>query len=399
MKVRKILCVVAVICLCNTNSIGGILQEGKTKVKEGTVKELAEFAGNKNILQFKGDKSSSREELNLPLAAQSAQPGYSCKINFKYQKNGEAGKGNFFEMQTRFWDKSGKTLKIQAQLFRIYSNADSWEKASQEIYIPGNAARTSLILSYKGKGVFSISRWTVSKGAKITNRAKSIRNLMFQENFESFPAIFANGGRIGFPYDTTIADSDMEIVKGKFGKALKIKNNKPGTAIAYSPDGKVNLDEGCIEFWQKIKYKDMDKYPQRALVAFWLNGIGDKTNRIQIFSGFAGKKQFGVRFSGNTPNFFTGYGETPDKWHHVAVSWKANKGRDKDEFTIYKDGEKLKNMTGVTIEFDKSKLKNNNKKVTLKIGGSYKAHGEEIIIDRLRIWGKYMDMTNEEIEK
>ncbi len=396
MKVKILTCLVAIACLWSPNSIGGILQEGKATVKGGFIKELPELAGRKNVLQFKGDNSNSIEKLRFT-PTQGALPGHSCKIEFEYKKAREIGKGNFFEMQTKFWDNSGKTIRLMPELFRIYSNADSWTKSSQEIYIPASASKTSIILSHKGKGSFSIANWRISKGTKVVNYKPTIKSLMFQENFESFPAIFANGGRINFPYDATISTPDMEIVKGKFGNALKIKNNKPGTAIVYSPKGKINLDEGCIEFWQKVKYKKMDKYPQRSLVTFWVNGIGDKTNRIQIFSGFGGTKKFGVRFSGHSPSFFAGYGETPDKWHHVAISWKANKGKKKDEFAIYKDGKIIKNISEVTIEFDKSKIKNENKGTTLKIGGSYKAHGEEIIIDQLKIWNKYMSIKNEEI--
>jgi hypothetical protein len=393
MKFFKKIVAITIATSFSFSAYSGILQEAKKNAKnESEFKEVESFSGKKNVLLFLGQKENSQGALTVKLP-ESIKGGSSLEFDFDFQKTGGEGKQDFLEIQTKFWDANGRRIKERPQVFRIYKNSSEWKKASQEIYVPENAGKGELLFLFKGKIKFYISSLRFVDGAMVKLKKSKGKHILFYEDFESFPAIFANGGRLSFPFDSTLAASKMEIVEGKFGNALKIKNNSPGEGIVYSPKGKINANEGTIEFWQKVIYKDIDKYPERGLVAFWLNGIGNESNRIQIFSGFGGKKVFGVRFSGNSPSFFTPYGESANTWKHVAVTWKANRGVKKDEFQIYIDGQKVKKITGVTINFDQEKI---DGKAKMTIGGSYKAHGECIIIDKLKIWDKAMDISIDE---
>lgn len=139
--------------------------------------------------------------------------------------------------------------------------------------------------------------------------------LLFYQPFESIDSILADGWSL---------TGNPQIVAGKLGNALHFG---PGDRALHPLDGAINSDEGTIEFWFNPQF-----YLERGDSGVGLLEIGELgwENSMALFIiPYYGNHIVIMEIRNCSGKLRQSWTKKvivkPNKWHHVAMTWKANR--------------------------------------------------------------------------
>ena len=299
--------------------------------------------------------------------------------------------GGGSNLNTSFRDLAGKEIPGRGYgedtrgcyYFPFAASHDKWEAREQRLLAPTGAVNLVINFSPRAKEpTVHIANVAVAEERPIKLEKSKEENLIFEEHFDGFPEVEANGGRF------RPALTKVDFVPGFKGNAARFSSE---SGIYYGFKGIMDkFDEGTVEVYAKMEWpKEGILTPYHEMGIFGAGGFSGITDRLALTFRHR-SLHFRVSGSGKGQHSYA----TPELegWHHFAITWKANQGQGTDFARLYLDGGRIINIDYIPITY----VPKDPAKMRFSVGAG--PEGVICMIDEMKIYNVAKEYSAVEME-